>query len=275
MDHALELARQSRGLVVVVTGAGISAESGIPTFRGEEGYWVVDSRHYRPEEMATNAAFQRMPREVWRWYLYRRAVCQAAPVNDGHRALVSLEASLGDDFVLATQNVDGLHLRAGQSAARTYEVHGNIDFMRCAAACTTELFALPTDSPALAKDDPLDESFFSALRCPVCSGPSRPHVLWFDEYYDEKLYRFESSLRASAEANLLLTIGTSGATNLPSQMVSMAARRGIAIIDINPADNPFAQIARQSGGAHVESGAGAALPALATAIIDARAAEPA
>ncbi|HVV49677.1 MAG TPA: Sir2 family NAD-dependent protein deacetylase, partial [Polyangia bacterium] len=101
------------GPIVFLTGAGISAESGIPTFRGAEGYWRVGSRNYQPTEMAAAAAFARMPEEVWRWYLYRRGVCRAAAPNDAHRALVALERRLGARFLLVTQNVDGLHLRAG------------------------------------------------------------------------------------------------------------------------------------------------------------------
>ena len=271
MPSATELAASvTDGLIVVVTGAGISAESGIPTYRGEEGYWVVGAREYRAEEMATHAAFGRFPHEVWRWYLYRRAVCRAADANGGHLALTELEAALGDDFLLATQNVDGLHLRAGQSQERTYEVHGNIDFMRCANACSAELYPLPTSAPLLAKDDPLTEEAFESLRCPECDAPARPHVLWFDECYDEELYRFESSLAASARASMLITIGTSGATNLPTQMVRLAARRGIPIIDINPGDNPFGQVAEQSGGAQVALGAGEGLPPIVSALISAR-----
>ncbi len=259
------------GLVVVLTGAGISAESGIPTFRGEEGFWVVGSREYRPEEMATAAAFDRFPREVWRWYLYRRAMCQAAEPNDGHFSLIDLEKALGDDFVLVTQNVDGLHHRAGQSLVRTYEVHGNIDFMRCANACSPARTPLPADTPLLEKDTPIDDAALASLRCPACDAPARPHVLWFDECYDEELYRFQSSLEAAARATALISVGTSGATNLPSQMVALAAQRRIPIVDINPNANPFAEAAEAHGGVHVASGSAGALPSLVRSLIDARA----
>src|SRR5262245_44328807 len=95
--------------LVFLTGAGISAESGIPTFRGPEGYWRVGSVNYRPEEMATHAFFVEMPDEVWRWYAMRRDTCRRASPNAAHLALVALEAELGDAFLLVTQNVDGLH----------------------------------------------------------------------------------------------------------------------------------------------------------------------
>ena len=99
----------------MLTGAGVSAESGIPTFRGREGYWTVGSTEYHPQEMATLQAFEAMPEEVWRWYLYRLGACREAQPNQAHRAIVRLEERLGDRFCLITQNVDGLHLRAGSS----------------------------------------------------------------------------------------------------------------------------------------------------------------
>ena len=104
LSRLLDDAVRQPGPVVVLTGAGISAESGIPTFRGAEGYWTVGSRNYRPEELSTFEAFARMPAEVWSWYLYRRSVCREAAPNPAHRALVELESALGDDFVLITQN---------------------------------------------------------------------------------------------------------------------------------------------------------------------------
>ena len=267
INSAIDLIASRSGLAVFLSGAGISAESGIPTFRGEEGYWRVGAREYRPEQMATHAAFEQMPAEVWRWYLYRRAVCRGAAPNPGHQMLVKLEETLGDDFLLVTQNVDGLHLRAGQSAARTYEVHGNIDYMRCDAGCTAQV-PLPDSAPLLERDQPLGTDKLAELRCSICGGPTRPHVLWFDECYDESLYRFESSLEAMTRAAVLVTIGTSGATNLPSQMVARAAQREIPIIDINPSDNPFAEVARSSGGISLEASAGAALPRLAKAWLE-------
>src|SRR6185312_3235449 len=112
--------------IVVLTGAGVSAESGIPTFRGKEGYWTVGSREYHPQELATHAAFTRMPWDVWAWYLHRRAVCRRAEPNAAHHALARLPCDL------ITQNVDGLHRRAG---SRPYAIHGDIDHMRCADDC--------------------------------------------------------------------------------------------------------------------------------------------
>jgi NAD-dependent deacetylase len=235
-------------MVVFLSGAGISAESGIPTFRGQEGYWTVGAREYHPQELATFAAFSQIPHEVWAWYLYRRSVCRAAQPNAGHLALVELEKFLGERFLLVTQNVDGLHLRAGNSAQRTYEVHGNIDYARCAADCGSPRWPLGEGFEPFAKGQKLSENQKELLRCPDCGEWARPHVLWFDECYDEPTYRYESSRAAAAQANALVSVGTSGATNLPLQMGRMVAGRGAFLVDINPDSNPFSTLAQESGG---------------------------
>ncbi len=257
------------GLVVVLTGAGISAESGIPTFRGEEGYWAAGSREYRPQEMATMAMFQRSPELVWPWYLYRRGICRAAEPNAGHRAVAALEEAFGGRFVLATQNVDGLHIRAGNSLAATYQIHGNVDYMRCLMECSTDFYEVPLElTTPWPKDRALTSDVVDALVCPKCATPTRPHVLWFDECYDEERYRFQSSIQAAAAACILLVIGTAGATNLPNQMVALAARSGAAIVDINPSDNPFARIAERLPKGYAARGpSGEHLPGIAERLI--------
>src|SRR2546428_9434824 len=110
MDGALrripDEARGGEGRILVLTGAGISAESGIPTFRGKDGYWTVGSAVYQPQEIATFEMFSRVPEEVWRWYLWRFGVCRDARPNAGHAALVEMERALGDRFTLVTQNID-------------------------------------------------------------------------------------------------------------------------------------------------------------------------
>ena len=227
--------------VVVLSGAGISAESGVPTFRGEEGYWTVGSTVYRPQELATWSHFSRMPAEIWRWYLHRRSVCHEAEPNAAHLALVALEEALGDGFTLVTQNVDGLHLRAGNTRARTYEIHGNIDFMRPVDGDSTTLRPIPKSVQDGLREG--DEVLLRALRCDQTGVACRPHVLWFDECYDEDLFRYESALRATASADLLVIVGTSGATNLPTQMVSLAAQSQIPFVDINLDWNTFGHAA--------------------------------
>lgn len=260
LDHAL----RADGLIVALTGAGISAESGIPTFRGQDGYWTVGSTVYHPQELATQAAFRRIPEGVWQWYLYRRTVCRRAAPNAAHDALVRLEQGLGDRFRLITQNVDGLHLRAGQSLERTYQIHGNIDFMRCAGACSTALTPIPDALDDIEAGQALAEAQVALLQCPRCQGRARPHVLWFDESYDEPLFRFQSSIDAASRAALVLVVGTSASTTLPWHVVEIAARQGAAIVDINVEHNPFARIAEGVDiGCAVRSPAAAIIPAIA------------
>jgi NAD-dependent deacetylase len=267
LARILEEVKASRGRVLALTGAGISAESGIPTFRGKEGYWVVGSRNYMPQEMATREMFDRDPREVWRWYLYRFGVCHRVEPNQGHRALVELDRGLGERYHLVTQNIDGLHLRAGSTRERTYCIHGDVAFVRCADECTTDLFPMP-EMGERDGETPFTDADRARLSCPRCGGWLRPHVLWFDEYYDEHWYRMQSALRAADRADLLLVVGTSGATNLPSQIGDIAWRRGIAMVDVNPEDNPFAERARSMArGFSVRGGAGERLPEIVKALI--------
>ncbi|MEM7678127.1 MAG: Sir2 family NAD-dependent protein deacetylase [Myxococcota bacterium] len=239
----LDSCRTDDARVVVLTGAGISAESGIPTFRGKDGYWTVGARNYHPQELATRAAFDVMPDEVWRWYLYRRAVCRAATPNAGHRALAQFERAWGDRFRLVTQNVDGLHQRAGNR--RVYAIHGHLDQWRCGHDGRPEPMAacVPTD---WAKDRPLDDSTRKCLWCAQHRCWRRPHVLWFDETYSEELFYFDSALRAASETTLLVVVGTSGATNLPLHIGATVARRGAAMVVINRDESPFTEFAEQS-----------------------------
>ena len=255
------------GLVTVLTGAGISAASGIPTFRGPEGYWTVGAQEYTPQQLATRAMFVRAPDDVWAWYLYRLGVCRAARPNPAHHAVVRLEQALGDGFLLITQNVDGLHLRAGNSPARTYPVHGEIEWTRCANDCTQERIPIPAGATVKERDEPLTDADRAALHCPRCGSWLRPHVLWFDEAYDEPRFRFDSALRAAGDTTLLLTVGTSGATTLPALVAERAATAGATIIDVNPSDNPFGDLATRSGGAVVRDLATDALPGLIDHII--------
>ncbi|HSN14290.1 MAG TPA: Sir2 family NAD-dependent protein deacetylase [Anaeromyxobacteraceae bacterium] len=256
--------REERGRIVALTGAGISAESGIPTFRGEEGIWVVGSRNYMPQEMATRAMFEERPDEVWRWYLFRFGAVRDAEPNAGHRALARLEAALGDRFTLVTQNIDGLHRRAG--SVRVLAIHGEAAWVRCAAECGAGLSPLPDLGPRLG-NPVLSAGDRRALTCRRCGGWLRPHVLWFDECYDEPHYRMESALRAATEADLLLVVGTSGATNLPMQIGRIAFSRGVALVDVNPDDDPFASLASRSPKGFAARGtASALLPPIVAAL---------
>ena len=261
--------RDRRRTILILTGAGISAESGIPTFRGPEGYWTIGGQNYRPEELATLSTFRRLPEDIWGWYLYRRGVCARAVPNAAHDALAQLEQSLGDRMTLVTQNVDGLHLRAGNTLSRTWQIHGNVQFMRCADACGAEPLPVPADLPLdWPRDNPIDTCHWQRLQCPRCRGRTRPHVLWFDECYDEEHYHFDSSMNAAATTDLLIVIGTSGATNLPMQIGRLAAQRNIPTVVINRDPNPFSELIETRGhGWFLEGTAGELVPAVVATLL--------
>ena len=157
-------------------------------------------------EMATVEKFQEYPWEVWDWYLTRIYKHRRAQPNDGHQALVELEKLLDDRFRLITQNVDGLHLKAGNSSEKVYEIHGNLNYMRIFDASRPNLLPMPHFVEELDPNEPLDEEVKSKL-CDEAGNLMRPHILWFDEIYNEELYRSESTLKAAQEADLVLTIG--------------------------------------------------------------------
>jgi len=268
LREILDEVRGSQGRVVALTGAGISAESGIPTFRGKEGFWVVGSRNYMPQEMATHAMFTIEPEEVWRWYLHRFGVVRQAAPNAGHEALVRLERGLGGRFTLVTQNIDGLHRRAGASDERTYCIHGDAAWVRCSQECGVGRLALP-DLTVADPRTPLSARERARLTCPRCGGWLRPHVLWFDECYDEENYRFDSTLRAAEAADLLLVVGTSGATNLPMRVGQLCFSGGSALVDVNPEENPFSELAERSPrGFFARGSATARLPEIVAALLE-------
>lgn len=249
--------------ITVLTGAGISAESGIPTFRGPEGYWTVGSKVYMPQEMATLEMFLQHPQEVWQWYLYRLGVCLHAQPNAGHLALATMEQRLNDRFVLITQNIDNLHIRAGNSLQRTYQIHGNINFTRCSKQCSNELRPLHEELKVERKKVPLTTGETRLLQCPDCGEWLRPHVLWFDEYYDEEHFRFESSMTRANDTDLLIIVGTSGATTLPNHVATTVYGRDRTIIDINIEENPFSELAKNSReGGFIQGRASQILPEL-------------
>jgi len=218
---------QSNETLAVLTGAGVSAASGIPTFRGEGGYWHKDSAVYKAEDIATPETFAKDPELVWAWYLYRRSICHRAEPNAGHQALVELEQLLGDRFTLVTQNVDGLHRRAGNE--RLYEVHGNIDY------CRQDGQVLPMpDLPLKAKDTDLTDTERQALK------GKRPHILWFGEQYDEDLYQAGTAFETFQHADLVLVAGTSGAISMIQFVI--AKTRG-TVIEINTEASLIAELA--------------------------------
>ena len=199
--------------IVVVTGAGVSAGSGIPTFRGESGLW----RQHRAEELATPEAFAHNPQLVWEWYDWRRNVIARARPNAAHEVLAKWSARPG--FTLITQNVDGLHELAGTS--NVIRFHGSIWELRCAASCG----AAPWED----RTTPLPDL---PPHCPACSGLARPGVTWFGEAIDPDV--LERSSEAAARADLFLSVGTSSLVYPAAGLLNVARRGGAFAAEINP-----------------------------------------
>jgi NAD-dependent deacetylase len=221
--------------LAVLTGAGISAESGIPTFRGKEGLW----REFRAEDLATPQAFHRNPRLVWEWYDWRRGLIGAKEPHAGHRVLARWEGTF-PHFVLITQNVDGLHRKAGSTSI--LELHGNIWEMRC----TQEGTVIEN------RESPLKEI---PPRC-ACSALLRPNVVWFGEALPSET--LEMAYAASASCEVMFVIGTSAYVQPAASLPLMAADRGAKIIEINPEPTPLSGTADFS----FQARAGEVLPAL-------------
>jgi len=259
------LRRASR--LVVLTGAGVSAESGIPTFRGADGYWTVGSENYRPQELATWKKFDEMPEELWRWYQYRWGVCTKASTNPGHHALVDLEGSFQGDFLLVTQNIDGLHKQAGSDPARLCEIHGRIDQMRCdervEGSC---LQGVDLDDPAnfelvnstiYATPEPAEDEQAECLpKCHRCGVRQRPKILWFDETYNEAIYKHKTVMRATEACDVLLIVGTQLTTGLPNAMVRAVRCSGAAVLRIDP----LFDADESAGMLHLQAKSGESLP---------------
>jgi NAD-dependent deacetylase len=262
LTRVLKELAHGTGRLTVLTGAGISAESNIPTFRGPQGFWTIGSREYQPQEMATFQMYSQKPDEVWKWYLYRIGICSRAAPNAGHLALVEMEKHFQNRFTLITQNVDNLHIRAGSSLEKIFQIHGNIFYMRCGDECSLRTYPIPPGlTEGKSRGAQLTQVERDLLVCPDCGRRTRPHVLWFDEVYDEHFYRYHSALNAAAATDGLIVVGTSGATNLPNQIVWVVKDRGGIIIDINIEENPFSHLASKSRqGFFIKEPSGIALP---------------
>jgi NAD-dependent deacetylase len=198
--------------VFVLTGAGISAESGLATFRGSGGLW----NGYRIEEVATPEAWQTNPELVWRFYSMRRRDALAAEPNVAHHVLASIEEKMGDHFYLCTQNVDDLHERAG--SRRVHHMHGELFQLRCVRC----------DKPFV--DKALYESASDLPRCEICGQPVRPHIVWFGEIPLD----IERIHRELDRATDVLVIGTSGSVYPAAGFVSIANLRGIRTVYVGP-----------------------------------------
>ena len=208
---------QEASRVAVLTGAGISAESGIPTFRGEEGLW----KKYRPEELATPTAFSRDPKLVWEWYDWRRGIIGQREPNPGHEVIARWEESF-PTVSLITQNIDGLHQKAGSK--NILELHGNIWKLRCTQEGTiTENYDTPMkETPPL---------------CSNCGALLRPHVVWFGESLSPII--LQKSIQLSSECDVMFVIGTSAVVQPAASLPFEASEAGAMLVEINPDPTPF------------------------------------
>ena len=225
--------------VVVLTGAGISAESGVPTFRqAQTGLWA----QYDPQALATPQAFRRQPQLVWDWYAWRRELVAGVAPNPGHYALASMERQ-ATRFTLITQNVDSLHQRAGSRAI--IELHGNLSRTKC----SREERVVET----------WPESDARPPRCPACGAFLRPDVVWFGEALP--VAALDAAFDAARAADIFLTIGTSGLVQPAASLPLLAASSGATTVEINPEDTPLS-----SRMAYILRGpSGVLLPALVAA----------
>jgi len=197
--------------VVAFSGAGMSAESGVPTFRGNDGIW----KKFKPEELANFDAFMRNPNLVWEWYRHRKQIIATIQPNQGHVALAEMERFY-EKMTVITQNIDNLHRRAGSKTV--YELHGNIErnyCIDCGQRYTNQEILMCDEAP----------------RCSTCNGLIRPDVVWFGELLPE--HDWEMSVAAAQNADLFLSIGTSGVV-YPAASLPMTARQsGAYVVEIN------------------------------------------
>lgn len=223
----LRNALREAGSIVALTGAGISAESGIPTFRGPAGLW----RNFSPEQLANPEAFARDPRLVWEWYDWRRSIIHKARPNAGHRALAELERQKAaqdagkGSFTLVTQNVDGLHDRAG--SVNIVKLHGDIWLARCVGCGTIERNG----------DVPLRDL---PPRC-GCGALLRPGVVWFGEELPR--VEWERAFRASADAQVMMMVGTSAMVYPAAGLAEVACEAGAKLAIVNPEPTPLDRMA--------------------------------
>ncbi|MEB2836472.1 MAG: NAD-dependent protein deacetylase [Desulfurococcales archaeon] len=223
-DPAVKVARllENSSYAIVFTGAGVSADSGIPTFRGPDGLW----RRYRPEELASPWGFERNPRLVWEWYAWRMRIIASARPNAAHYAIAALERR-GLVRAVITQNVDGLHQRAGSK--NVIELHGNI----WRARCTRCGYRWILESPP--SDDELP------LRCPRCGSLARPDVVWFGEPLPEAALR--RAFEEAGKADLVIVVGTSGVVEPAGSIPVHAKERGARLVNVNPEPNRYTGMA--------------------------------
>ncbi len=206
--------------VAVLTGAGVSAESGVPTFRGQEGLW----KRYSPQELATPQAFAQDPKLVWEWYDWRRSLIAPLEPNAAHRFIAALEKRY-PHFLLITQNIDGLHQKAGST--RLVELHGNIWKLRC----TEEGTVRDDKRVPLPQIPPL---------CDNCGALLRPHVVWFGEPLPPDA--LNRAMEAAEDCDLFLVVGTSGVVYPAAAFPQIAQSHKAKVLEINPEETPITSV---------------------------------
>ncbi|MBD3414569.1 MAG: NAD-dependent protein deacylase [Candidatus Aminicenantes bacterium] len=203
--------------IIAFTGSGVSAESGIPTFRGKDGLW----RQFRAQDLATPQAFADNPRLVWEWYDWRRQIISEKKPNPGHQALAEWSKMFPSVHII-TQNIDGFHQKAGSEDI--HELHGNIWKLRC-----TEQGTIREDHTVPLKETP--------PRCPKCGALMRPHVVWFGEALDMDVLNQAVSL--SSKADVMFVVGTSALVYPAASIPFTALESGVKVIEINPESTPL------------------------------------
>lgn len=232
--------------VVVATGAGMSRESGIPTFReAQTGLWA----RYDATELATPAAFRRHPARVFGWYAWRRRLVRAAAPHAGYYALVALER-LVPEFAIVTQNVDGLHRRAGSQ--HVLELHGSLERFSCA----DQRHPYPTEAVV----EPATDAECEPPHCPHCGAPVRPDVVWFGEALPER--ESAAAWERVRACQVLLVVGTSGLVQPAAELPYIARAAGATVIEVNPDPTELSAVAH----IHCRGPAGTVLPALIAAL---------
>jgi NAD-dependent protein deacetylase/lipoamidase len=216
--------------VLVITGAGVSAESGIPTFRGHGGYW----RNHDPAKLATPEAFARDPKLVWEWYRERRQRIRSAKPNAAHEAIAKL-AQHAEDFLLVTQNVDDLHQRAGVPPQKMVQIHGEIFVTRC-SRCDFVLRDYAQEQKQKEEQNVLP-------RCSKCDELMRPGVVWFGEQLPwNELHRVENYL-AAGPCDIVIVAGTTATFGYIIDWALRATGSGGEFIEVNPEETPLSQFA--------------------------------
>jgi len=219
IEIPVELISLLRGTpnLVALTGAGVSQESGLRTFRdAQTGLWT----QYKPEELASPQAFARDPKLIWDWYAWRREAVKGVRPNPGHYALAEMEKR-APGFTLITQNVDGLHRMAGNQ--HVLELHGNIQRVRCADCYTvTETW---------------EEDIESVPRCKQCDGLLRPDVVWFGESLPRD--QLEAAVEAARSCDVFFSIGTSGVVQPAASLAFAAHNRGAVVVEVNAEPTPL------------------------------------